>query len=209
MVRKRKESRVCWSSRRLPFKPSRAFLFPPDHNPDSSPGSGGPPSFGPAYVISGSTSCRAPWPSPQPPTCPARIAAPLAAALHDISSLWEAVIQTSAGLPASPCLALQRSLVWATGAREGSIPTLLLTGQEFNNHWLTGGHAFKSVTNCGQGQKDCNYFWSEIPFITLCLLSSSALNSSPGLVLYLQNENNGERESWGDLPTEDSTCVSN
>lgn len=76
MVRKRKESRVCWSSRWLPFKPSRAFLCPPDHNPDSSPGSGGPPSFGPAYVISGSTSCRAPWPSPQPPTYPARIAAP-------------------------------------------------------------------------------------------------------------------------------------
>ncbi|OWJ99512.1 hypothetical protein Celaphus_00010072, partial [Cervus elaphus hippelaphus] len=37
-----------------------------------------------------------------------------------------------------------RSLVWATGAKECSIPTLLLTGQEFNNHWLTGGHAFKS-----------------------------------------------------------------
>lgn len=97
----------------------------------------------------------------------------------------------------------------ATEAKEGSIPTLLLTGQEFNNHWLTGIHAFKSVTNCVQGQRDCNSFWSEIPFITLCLTSLSALNSSPDLVLYLQNENNGEHESWGDLPTEDSTCVSN
>lgn len=56
----------------------------------------GPPSSGPAYVISRSTCCRAPGLT-QPPTCPTRIAAPWAA-LHTISSS-EAVTQTSEGFP--------------------------------------------------------------------------------------------------------------
>lgn len=42
-------------------------------------------------------------------------------------------------------------------AEEASTLTSLVMCEAFDSYLLTGGHAFKSVTNCIHGQKDCDF----------------------------------------------------
>lgn len=71
-----------------------------------------------------------------------------------------------------PCLTIT--------AEEAPIPTLLVMSHAFGNYLLTGGHAFKSVTNCIHGQKDCDSLvGNSIHHTLFVMLLSLELFASP------------------------------
>lgn len=145
-----------------------------------------PPSSGPAYP-SGRTSRNAPSHSQWPSTCPCPPAWLLSGGTATGHSLClEHFYPDLCMAAAFPHWALndnvtssERPCLTIT-AEEAPIPTLLVMCHTFNNYLLTGGHAFKSVTNCIHGQKDYDSLVGNSIYHTLCvMLLSLELIASP------------------------------